>query len=88
MRYSEGVPGPCPHSRLRAITLILRGADGRPEGISVSVACGDCGVLFRFPGVQSSGTVLVAEDRREVRMLIEETSDDLGTNRNGARTEA
>ena len=60
----------CPHKRLRSTALILRDSNGSPEGISISVVCASCGNPFEFVGVQSSATVLVAEDRREVRMLI------------------
>ena len=64
-------PTPCDHSRLRSNALILRDRAGRPEAISLSVACHECGELFQFAGIETTSTVLVSEDRDEVRLLIE-----------------
>ena len=65
------MPTPCIHARMRSVTIILRNAAGRPEAISVSVACHDCGELFQFAGIETTSTVLVSADRDEVRLLIE-----------------
>jgi hypothetical protein len=75
------MPARCPHPRLRSVSVILRNADERPEGVALSVACQDCGQPFEFVGIQSSATVLVSEDRREIRVVIAETKE-------GAQVEA
>jgi hypothetical protein len=60
---------------LRSLSIILRDAAGRPEAISLTVRCHKCGEQFQFVGIQTTATVLVSEDRREVRMLIADPSD-------------
>lgn len=60
----------CPHSRLRTFALILRDAEQRPEAVSLSVFCHECGIVFEFVGAQSTPTMLVAENREEIRVYI------------------
>jgi hypothetical protein len=57
---------------MRSNSVILRDAAGRPEAVSLSVSCHDCGEQFKFVGIETTSTVLVSEDRGEVRMLIAE----------------
>ena len=63
----------CPHSRIRSNSIVLRDLLGHPEGVVFTVSCHECGAPFIFPGIQSSESVLVSEDRHEVRILIAET---------------
>jgi hypothetical protein len=60
----------CQHKRLRTLGVILRDQAEAPQAVSFSVACAECGQSFRFAGVESSSTVLVSEDRQEIRLLI------------------
>jgi hypothetical protein len=69
-RYAGQVSTSCAHPRMRSNSVILRNAAGRPEAISLSVKCHDCGEQFKFVGIETTSTVLVSEDRHEVRMLI------------------
>jgi hypothetical protein len=57
---------------MRSNSVILRDATGHPEAISLSVKCHDCGERFKFVGIETTSTMLVSEDRYEVRMLIAE----------------
>lgn len=70
--YAETVTG-CPHTRMRSTAVILRDSAGTPEGIALAVHCETCGSPFEFAGVETTKTMLVSEDRREVRMLIAES---------------
>ena len=62
---------------MRSTSVVLRDVAGHPEAISLSVTCHDCGERFKFVGIETTSTVLVSEDRHEVRMLIVEPFDAL-----------
>ena len=62
---------------MRSTSVVLRDVAGHPEAISLSVTCHDCGERFKFVGIDTTSTVLVSEDRHEVRMLIVEPFDAL-----------
>lgn len=64
----------CPHRRMRSIAVFLPD-NGRPACVALTVQCHQCGQPFEFVGIQSSETVLVSEDRREVRILILESDE-------------
>jgi hypothetical protein len=62
---------------MRSNSVILRDAAGRPEAISLSASCHDCGERFKFAGIETTSTVLVSEDQHQVRLLIVEPFDAL-----------
>lgn len=61
---------------MRSVALVLRDPDGTPAAMSVSAMCAVCGNHFQFVGVETTSTVLVNEDRTEVRLLIAEGAPD------------
>lgn len=66
-------PSACAHARIRSTAIVLRDAGQVPEGVALTVACAECGVMFQFAGVETTSTVLVSEDRTEIRLVIETT---------------
>jgi len=57
------------------MSVVLRDAEGHPEGVSLTVRCARCGTAFEFAGIQSSACVLVSEDRTELRPVIAEPAE-------------
>lgn len=72
----------CSHARLRAFALVLRDSEQHPEAVSLSVTCHECGAPFEFVGVHSTPTMLVAENREEIRVYISPKA------KNGGQAEA
>lgn len=62
---------------MRSNSVIFRDAAGHPEAISLSASCHECGEQFKFAGIETTSTVLVSEDRHEIRLLIEAPFDAL-----------
>jgi hypothetical protein len=65
-------PPTCSHRQIQSVGLILRNEDGAPDGVAVSVACTQCGLMFKFTGIETSPTVKVNADRTEVCLSITE----------------
>lgn len=65
-------PAVCTHPRMRSTALVMRDQNGAPDGVSLSVSCFECGMLFEFAGIQTTPTVLLNHDRTEIRLLIRE----------------
>ncbi|KAA6459611.1 hypothetical protein DYQ86_15950 [Acidobacteria bacterium AB60] len=72
MRFSER---DCIHPKISSVAVVVRDENGTPYSVVVTAACLVCRMPFEFVGIETTSTIMVSGDRREVHLLITEARD-------------